>query len=176
MKKYEKQKGFTLIELVFYLGLAIAVTLAGTLFVWDVMDNKTKAMAYQEVQQNARFTLERMTKAVKSAENIDTGNSVFNIHPGQLSLVMSESSLNPTVFQISANKALQIKQGVGAWQDLTSGQVEVDKLVFTNLSYPIDDPRTKNIQIELTIKHKNPGGLQAWRAQITATTTVELGF
>ena len=48
-------RGFTIIELVFYLAIAIAVLFAGTIFIWDVIDNKAKSTAYQEVQQNARF-------------------------------------------------------------------------------------------------------------------------
>ena len=65
-----QEKGFTLIELVLYLGITIAVLFAGTIFIWDIIDNKNKATAYQEVQQNAKFALEKIAQQIKSASEI----------------------------------------------------------------------------------------------------------
>ena len=111
---------------------------------------------------------ERITQAVRSASGINSpsmGNSA-----NSLSLQMANPDLNPTVFEVSEDK-IRLSQGISGPYELTTDELEVTNLNFTNLSYP-DTPGT--VRIEMTIKHKNPGEIMEYEALIDMASSVSL--
>jgi len=83
---------------------------------------------------------------------------------------MADLSSNPTIFDLVDGK-LQITQGTEGPYELTTDQVIVSNLLFTNLSYP-NTPGT--VRIEMTIEHLNPSGRMEYQASIDLKTTVSL--
>lgn len=162
-------KGFTLIELIIYVAIIGVILVLMTGFLWNVIFGNVKETAYQEVQQNARFALAKITQETKKATGINSplpGDSPSN----SLSLAMAASSLNPTVFDITGGKLI-ITQGASGPYELTSDQVIVSNLQFTNLSYP-DTPGT--IRIEITIDHTNPGNRNEYEASVSLRSSISL--
>jgi len=137
-------------------------------FFWNIIFGNIKETSYQEVQQNGRFTLTKITQEIKKATgiNIPPPGSSINL----LSLAMADASLNPTIFDLADGK-LRITQGSQGPFELTSDEAKVSNLLFTNLSYP-NTPGT--IRIEMTIEHLNPNGRMEYRASIDFKTTVSL--
>ncbi|MDO8663474.1 MAG: prepilin-type N-terminal cleavage/methylation domain-containing protein [Candidatus Wildermuthbacteria bacterium] len=77
MKTHVK-KGFTLIELIIYIAIVAAVLTVSSSFAWNVIQGDTKTMAYREVQQNGRFVMEKITRAIRSGQN----PSIFTVQNG----------------------------------------------------------------------------------------------
>jgi len=159
------KKGFTLIEILIYTTIVAIFLVAAVNFSLDIIEGKAKARSMREVQQNTRFSIERMTQEIRRASGINLGQSVFDTHPGILSLAMPEAEKNPTIFDLSLDGALRITQGTSTPEILTTNQVATTNLVFTNLS-PL--AWSKNIKINLTIQYKNPE-----RKEFEATSIVE---
>ncbi|MEK7166130.1 MAG: type II secretion system protein [Patescibacteria group bacterium] len=159
------KEGFTLIESIIYSLMISGMIIAAVLFALNVSEGQQKARSYQEVQQNARFALERIVQEIKSANDLNTTSSVFGAHPGYLSLSHEDSSKNPTIFSVASEK-LVMKQGANATSTLTSDNVRVTNLIFTNLSMA---NRTKNIRISMRVEHVNPDNVTVF----TASTTIE---
>ena len=159
------KKGFTLIEILIYTTIIAVFLVTAINFSLGIIASKAKAKSVREVEQNSRFAIERMSQEIRRAVDINLSDSVFNQHPGVLSLAMPEDSDNPTVFDLSSDGALRITQGTSTPQILTSDQVEVSNLVFTNLS-PND--WSKNIKINLTVQYKN-----SQREEFNSSSTVE---
>ena len=163
-----KRKGFTLIEIMIYTAVVVIILAGVVNFAWNIIFGESKTSSWQEVQQNTRFTMERITQAVRSASGINSpsmGNSADS-----LSLAMANPDLNPTVFDLSGNK-IRLSQGTSGPYELTSDELEVTNLNFTNLSYP---DTSGTVRIEMTIKHKNPGEIMEYEASINIFSSVSL--
>ena len=160
--------GFTLIEIIIYTAIVSIILAAVINFAWNIIYGKSKTSSWQEVQQNIRFTMERITQEVRSASgvnNIGIGGSA-----NSLSLEMADPDLNPTIFDVSGDK-VRLTQGASGPYELTTDELEVTNLNFTNLSYA---DTSGTIRIELTIEHKNPGGVIEYEASINMVSTVSL--
>ncbi|MCH8741572.1 hypothetical protein IH779_01600 [Patescibacteria group bacterium] len=161
-------KSFTLIELIIYIAIIGVVLIFMSGFLWNIIFGNIKETAYQEVQQNARFALTKITQETKKAAGINNpspGNSAPS-----LSLAMAASHLDPTVFDVVDGK-LRITQGASGPYALTSDQVIVSNLQFTNLSYP-DTPGT--VRAEMTIEHINPSARTEYAASINLISSISL--
>lgn len=160
--------GFTLIELLIYIAIVGLILVLMVGFFWDIILVNIKEDSYQEVQQNGRFALDRIEKEIKKASGINSpvmGNSAYS-----LSLVMANPSLNPTIFDLN-NGQLRITQGNSSPVELTTDQVIVTNLQFTNLSYQ-NTPGT--IRIEMTIENLNPENRPEYEASINLESSFSL--
>lgn len=159
---------FTLIEFIIYIAIVTLVLVLIIGFLWNIVLGNIKETSYQEVQQNARFALTKISQEIKKASGIN------NPSPGQsdsiLSLSMQNLDLNPTIFDVFEGK-LRITQGESDPKELTSDEVKVTNLLFTNLSYP-NTPGT--IRIEMTIEYLNPSNLSEYQASINLKSTISL--
>lgn len=125
--------GFTLIEIIIYVAIIGGLLVALTSFILTISGSRNKSYSEQEVNANARMALSVISKKIKSASGINAGVSIFDTHPGVLSLAMASSTLNPTVFALN-NGRLTITEGVGSAQFVTDQRINITNLVFTNLT------------------------------------------
>lgn len=168
LKNLNSQKAFTLVEFTIYIAVIGVMSVLMIGFLWNIIFGDIKETAYQEVQQNARFALAKMTQEIKKATEINSplpGNSADS-----LSLTMGVPHLNPTLLDV-ANGKLRINQGTGGPYELTSNQVIVSSLKFINLSYQ-DTPGT--VRIEMTIDHVNPSSQTEYQASVSLKSTIAL--
>jgi len=162
------KRAFTLIELLVYMAILSLVLISITSFFLNTVSSNIKESSYQGVQQNGRFAMAKITQETKKAIGINSpapGSS-----SNSLSLVMSDSNLNPTVFNLSGGK-LRITQGSVAPVELTADQVVVSSLQFTNLSYT-GTPGT--IRVEMSIENQNPANKTEYRASLDLKTSTSL--
>mgnify|MGYP001562935852 FL=1 len=127
--------GFTLIELVIYIGIAGGVLLTFTLFILNIVATRNKTLAVNEVQTNGRIALAAISARIRNATGInDSPASILGTDPGILSLKMDDlPAQNPTIIRLSQdNGFLQIQEGAGAPIQITSPLVLVTHLSFTN--------------------------------------------
>ena len=152
IRKRHNRSGFTLVEIVIYMAVLFIFLLAVTQYAITMVQTAQKARTVHEVEQNARFAMERIVREIQSANGINTGSSTFASHPGVLSLSHDIAGEDPTVFDLSGGQ-LRITQGAGGTPyALTSNDVTVSNLVFTNLSI-VD--RTQNIHVAMTVTQSN---------------------
>lgn len=172
-------KGSTLIELIIYTALVslIAVVVIG--FAWNIINARIKNEVYQEVEQNLRFGMEKITQAIREADDISTADSIFNVSPGKLTLEYPNKDM---IFDVSAKiiniggqnveiHKLRIKDGNNDPKDLTSNKVDIINFKLTNLTRGSEP---KNIKIDLTIRHVNPTQNLKWAAEILSETTASI--
>jgi len=97
------QAGYTLIELILYIGLigVILTTLTG--FAWNMMTLQAKSRRSAELTHIMSNVTTRIQSDLRQATNVATAS-------GQLSLVMSDSARNPTVYSV-VNGQIRLGQG-----------------------------------------------------------------
>ena len=161
-------KGFTILEFLLYIGLVgIILVVAGAIGL-NVLFGKAKLAAIEEVSQNARFIIEKIADRVRNAEAINSpsqGTTTF-----LLSLQMSDPAKDPTVFDVSGN-SLRMQEGGGAAITITSSEVIVSGVQFSNISYP-DTPGT--VRIQMTVKFVNLDSRQEYNFEKTFYTTTNI--
>lgn len=147
------KKGFTLVELMIYMALISILAVVFVSFAFDVIGTSEKGRLRQELQQNARFAMDRMTQEIRASASVNTGASTFGVHPGVLSLGTNDGATNPTIFDVDAG-VLRVKLGAASAAALTDSKFAVTNLAFENLSV---SGRTSNIRINLTLTHADAG-------------------
>ncbi len=164
----QRKNAFTLIELLIYLGIVSGLLVVAGAFTWSIIKGSVKSSCVREVQQNGRLAMEIVTREIKAASGIN--NPLAGESTDTLSLIMSDNGLNPTIFELLNNQIL-LSQGVDGPYALTTDQVLVSNLNFTNLSYT-DTPGT--IRIEMTLDYNNLEVQPEYKASIDLITTVSL--
>ena len=73
-------RGFTFIELIIYIGIVAFVLVLASNFMWDIIQGGTINNCWREVQQNARFSMEEITRSLRAGED----PCVFSVEEGVL--------------------------------------------------------------------------------------------
>jgi len=128
-----KTAGFTLLEFIIYMALVTVIISAVSQLGFNIIVNKEKTETVEEISYNARFGMTKITDAVHRAELINT--PLVGATSTTLSLKMASSSEDPTIFSISGG-ILQVQVGSNSPVDITSNEVTVSPLEFSNVSYP----------------------------------------
>jgi len=173
--------GFTLVELILYVALVGILLTAGAIFASDVVLGSVKGRIKAKVQSEARFAMEKMRQEIVKGNNVLLPQMLPAANTGgsfQIEIPGTPSTL--TCFQVS-NNTLQMSEGETVvptvcnitWKDLTSGEVEVSSLVFTNISSGTSLGE-EAVKINLTLKNKNPGGKKEFDAEATVETSISL--
>ena len=168
------QKSFTLIEILVYIGVLSIIILAIVSFVLWFLRSNTKAKVMREVLDSARRAMEIITHEIKEAESIYTPTSVFDSHPGQLSLetpkyLPGEERTSYIDFYLCDNRLCFKKES----QDsivLTTDNVEVSNLVFTEIT----TGDISSIQVDLKIDYENPANRPEYQASVNLKSTASL--
>jgi prepilin-type N-terminal cleavage/methylation domain-containing protein len=85
-----KTRGFTLTELIVYIAIFVILITTVTLFAMAFIKTTTKSRIKKEVASGAYSAMKTMVYEIKRANSIYTPTSVFDSHPGQLSLETSQ--------------------------------------------------------------------------------------
>lgn len=147
----------------------------------NVVERNVSVKGSQEVYGNARLTMNSITRAIRGALDINTGSSTFASHPGVLSLKYSASSqddviINTYTRSVSVGgiattiRTLRMKEGQGAYQDLTSDSIDVTNFVLRNLSRGT----AKIVNAEITFRRINVSGDSEYDASVSLETAVGL--
>jgi len=127
-----KNKGFTLIELILYVGISSFILLVTFLFVSQILEVRTKSQAIAEVEQQGDWAVQIITQAIRNSKSPinlpTTGNS-----GSSLNLQMIDLTKNPTVFNLSSGAITMSEAGIETL-NLTNSNVVVSNLSFQNVS------------------------------------------
>lgn len=161
-------------EILVYIAVLSIVIVAIVSFVlWSIHSN-TKAKVMRETLDNARRAIEIMSHEIKEAKNIYNLTSIFDSHPGQLSLetkkYLPEGEKTSFIDFYLCSTQLCFKKESQDPIALTSDNVEVNNLVFTKIITG-DIP---SIQIDLKVDYKNPADRPEYRASVNLTSATSL--
>ena len=167
-KKFLKDAGFTLIELMLYVVIAAAMLGSIAFFLALDLQSQIKYQVISEVEQQAAIVLNLMTQAIRNAESINL--PVQGSNDSSLSLDVVDVLDDPTVFSLS-NNIIYISEGAQSSLALTSDQVQITNLAFYNLS---KTGTPGNIRIVMAVSYHNPQNRQEFDYSKTFYATASL--
>lgn len=143
-------KGFTLVELLLYVGISSIMLLIISVFLSLLIESRIKNQTVAEVEQQGLQVMEVITQIARNAESINA--PAQSTSASSLSLDVIPVGNDPTVFDL-AGGMIRMSEGAGLPVALTNARVFASGLIFQNLSLT-GTPGT--IRIQFTLTHINP--------------------
>lgn len=156
------KRGFTLIEIMLYIGIIAIIFSAIVPFAWNVIGNGAKSAIQQDVNDNVRFISERIKYEIRSASGITS------VSANSISLT-NFSPDTTTVIDLNEGNVRINKNGSGV-TNLNSAGITVTDLTFTNNTS--SDNKTKNISFTLSVMVN--GVRQEYQSNISLQDSVEI--
>lgn len=157
--------GFTILELLLYVGISSTVLLAVSLFLSTTLSSRVKNAAVSEVEGQGAFVVNVITQSVRNATGITAPN--LGASGPSLSMATASGSTSPTVFSVSSGSIL-MTEGVGTAIPITNSHVTVSNFVVTNLSR---SGTPGNVRITFTLTFNNPSGRSEYDVVRTFTVS-----
>jgi type II secretory pathway pseudopilin PulG len=158
MKKRTKQKGFTLVELVLYLGLAVMVLTISVNLMATVSRGQVNAQVRQDLYANSRMVINQITQKIRESEYVLADDCTFGTNPGVL--VLDYPGTTDIIFdtytknldkggaQVEITK-LRIKEGTGDYVDITTDDIDVTDFSLEILRRGLE---RQNVGVSLTLE------------------------
>lgn len=170
-----RKKGFTLIELVIYLGIVIIIASLVLAFLPNIIKVNSFAQKKEMVVDSSLRALEIISQELKHASSIYTPTSVLDTNPGQISVQTSrlapEGETSTYVDFYIDNEKLYIKREEYAAELLLPSKIAVTNLTFDRLS---STSSVAALRITLRTKYNSPSEEIQQRTLTNLTTTVSL--
>jgi len=142
----QQTKGFTLVEMVVYIGI-LALILAGVVnMVLAVGSTFGELHTARQLNRSARVALEVFVREVRDADSVNSGASVFDTNPSQVALIRPISGESPRIYVEGGT--LKLDRGGTYVGDLTLPGVSVDSFVIS--SVPTSNPNALRLQMTLS--------------------------
>jgi type II secretory pathway pseudopilin PulG len=146
MKNYSKnQFGFTLVELLLYLGMATILLVGFTLLVPVLLEARLKNEIALEVDEQALQVMTLITQEIRNAESVVSPG--VGLSGGSLTLDVVNAAEDPMVFSLNSG-ALGVTRGGGSFEALTNDKVVVTNLNFKNMSL-VDTAGSVRVEFDL---------------------------
>ena len=150
MKFYtsQKEKGFTLIEMVAYVAIVALILLGMVNMVLVIARSNKEFRVSRNIQNAATTAIERITRDIQDAEVVDVAQSTLSSHPGDLYLDVRDGVGTDKVIEfVLTNGRIHVFEDSVDLGPITPDDVEVTQLVF----YVGSTGTGQMVRIEMTI-------------------------
>ena len=128
------KSGYTLVETIIYVGILSIVyfLIVSTLISFN--SSYRNVVALRIVDNSAIDAMERMTRDIRLASIIDTGNSTLGTSPGVLTLIATSGGVSTTTKFYVQSGVLKVDVNGSYYGPLTLASATVTSLTFRRLS------------------------------------------
>lgn len=153
LHSFQKTKGFTLVEMILYVGISSFLLFSLALFFSILISARVKSQTINEVNHGGIQTMQIITQTIRNAKSINY--PATSVSSSSLSVKTMDSSLDPTLFNL-ASGTIRIKEGGNSYIPLTNSKIVVSSLLFQNTSASSTDGGS--IDISFTVSRNNLAG------------------
>ncbi|MBI5077862.1 MAG: hypothetical protein HZB11_00645 [Candidatus Yonathbacteria bacterium] len=150
MKRNNIKRGFTLVEMIIYIGFFAMLSIIAVNGTIVAMKSFYALRLTQSVNESATVALERMSREIRNAYDIDTTNSTFSTSTGRLTLKTKDDLGANTTVEFYVDGANQLNMKVGG---VDNGPIVTKTVTLTNLIFrSISTTNSKAIKVDMTLK------------------------
>lgn len=145
--------GFSIVEVMVYLAIFTALSiLVINLFIF-ILSSFNATNVNRKILESGSISMERISREIRQAKNIDIANSSLGSNPGSLQLNSTDSSGNPMIVKfINENGKLNFyKNNTNLQGNLLGQKLSVTDLVFSRIS----TLKSEAIKIKMTLQYSD---------------------
>lgn len=162
IKTFQKRKsGFSLIESLIYITILSVTAVLVISIILVIAKSYNNLNTLKSINNSAIVSFERITRDIKTANDVLVIDSIFNTHPGKLVLQVGATT---TEFYLNQG-ILRVKENTVDTGPLTQQKSFIDNLVFRLF----DNSNTKAIGIEMTVSTVDKGATTTKSFYTTST-------
>lgn len=153
------RRGFTLVEMIIYIAFFAILSVLTVNATIMIMRSFYTLRLNQSVNQSATVALERLSREIRNAYDIDTANSTLGSNPGRLMLRTKDAvGANTTMeFYVDGANQLRLKEGGIDKGSLVTKTVTLTDLVFRSIT----TLNSKAVKVEMTLHDSRATTTQA---------------
>lgn len=150
------KRGFTLIEIIIYIAIFGIVSIFTVNIIFIAVKAYDNFKIAKDVKSAAEISLERMSREIRLANDLDVSRSVLAVSPGKIYLntVDFDSGSLKTVEFFRSGEALAMVQNGLTEEYITSSSTELLNLVFREI---VSSTTSKAIKIEMELRARKGG-------------------
>lgn len=154
-----RTRGFTLVEMIIYIAFFAVLSVLAVNVTVMVMRSFYTLRLNQSVNQSAMVALERLSREIRNAYDIDTAQSTLGSSPGRLTLNTKDAvGANTTMeFYMDGASQLRLKEGGVDKGSLVTKTVTLTDLVFRSIA----TLNSKAVKVEMTLHDSRATTTQA---------------
>lgn len=128
-------KGFTLIELIVYVGLLAVILPLAMSFLVAVLQWEQRSRGRAAIEQEGARVVQIITQIIRNADNIDLPFPAAPYSPS-VTLNVLDSTKNQTIIRLNSNSSrIEIKEGAGAYVGISNpNAARVSNAQFYNMT------------------------------------------
>lgn len=149
------KNGFTLVEMIIYVAFFAILSVLSINATILVMKSFYTLRINQSISQSATTALERMSREIRNAYDIDSLNSTLTTSPGRLTLLTKDDlgALTTVEFYTNAGNQINMKIGDVDQGSLMTKTVSATNLVFRSMTNgTATSTNSKAVKIEMTLR------------------------
>lgn len=166
------RSGFSLIELILYVGLLSSMMLVLSLFFSIALSVRIKHQTISEVEQQGLQALQIMSQTIRNASSVNS--PLAGSSSSTLSLSLATSSDITSVF-FASSSVLYVTEGVASPVALTNNIVAISNLLFSALSVS-SSTTPGTVRIVFSLSRINPSGRSEYDYTKVFYTTAALRY
>lgn len=154
MSEIKRQKGFSAVEMVIYISLvSLCLLLVVNLVIAMSSSYRTLSLS-RIVADSASFSMERITREIRLAYDIDVAQSVFDASPGRIRLQSTDTNgYAQTVMFALEDGRINVYEDDLLLGALTSNRASTTALVFTRFA----TTTSTGVMVEMNIQASKGG-------------------
>lgn len=166
------RQGLVLVELLVYIAIFAILIVSITLFAIAFIKTTAKSRIKKEVSLGTYSAMRTMVYEIKRANSVYTATSIFDSHPGQLSLetgyeLPSGEQVTYLDFYLDNDNKLYIKRESQDPQLLISENLRVINLEFEYLA-----SASESIRINLTLEYDTPASEYQYSYSLSSSGSI----
>ena len=143
-----KNSGYSLVEMIIYVAILSAISAIVVNMLLSLTGSYRTISALRIAEHSGIDSMERMTRDIRGATSVDTGNSTLNSSPGVLTLISTINFVSTTTKFYVQNGVLKVDINGSYFGPLTLSNTLVTNLVFRLLN----SGTSNAVKIDLTVQ------------------------
>jgi Tfp pilus assembly protein PilW len=143
----QNKKGYSIVEIIVYLAIFTSLSILVINSFIVILSSFNTTNMNRRLLESGNVTIERISREIRQAKNIDITNSTLSTSPGVLQLTMPDTSY--VKFKQETNGNLNLYENSTTGNNLLSQHVTVTSLIFKRIT----TTQSEAIKIEMTLQY-----------------------
>ncbi len=150
--KIKNKKGFGLIEIIIYIAIFTAISILVINSFIVILSSFNTTNMNRKLLESSSTVMERVSREIRKAKNIDIANSTLGSTPGVLQLNTTDGAgNNATIKFIVASQTLNLYRNNNLIGNLLNQDVSITNLVFRR----IQTANGEAVKVEMTLRYSS---------------------